>query len=1148
MSNLWSRTAGKIASFSAMVGERPPSPSSPRAPRSPRFRPRSIRTASSRSASPSSSISGKETLFTEGDPATPATPTPNKDVIEHILFFPTYAHHKPTPAQEARIAALSRPPPPDPAQAALDGKLESPGGKVPFDIPPRVSSKASDGSTLPETFDGKLEIASQQAAINIDYDIAAESPKPQEVEGADETDWVVQVRGWAFATNMKSLTRRVLVSVTRKIFSASFLNTRATPEHLSNYDDRVGLFLANSREYINVRVAIVGLAPSEKVLAQRRSAARAEASDSEYENPESIFLDSHDEMNDDEGKGVEFDKLETDGPGVYAATFRTDDDGFFSGSITLPNNVVEMWRREHGEDVLDHHAVRVVAFKPGNAATLHSFSSVELIPPTGISLISDVDDTIKDSSVHIGKVAAFNAAFFAEPKEVTGMADCYNFMRAKGVRFHYVSGGPYQLYPMVSQFLQTHSFPTGSLNLRDVWEGRDTMTTQKYKHQIITGIFKDFPLRKFILVGDSGEKDIEIYSGTHAVSPRQVVKIFIRDVTTGSNLASRLAHHAGDMDADVESFIPTAGQVTAQQAVLMGAAQGVPAIQVRCQLAYSGVRDGGWKLFKNPDEILVDEVVRGALEEVLAYCLYKPLQPRRHPRYKPHRDVTIVVPTIDSGEEIKLAIRTWLKSDPYGIIFVTIPSAFDALEGLAREVDPQKNKIKVITVKKPNKRCQMVAGANHVKTEITVFCDDDVLWPETMLKWMLAPFEDKQMGGVGTSQAVLPVRKRFTIWEVLAAFRISMRNIEIVSTTYIDGGVCCLSGRTAAYRTKILRDPDFQWKFTHEFWLGKYHQHSGDDKFLTRWLHSHAYKSFIQACPEAELQSTFKDNWRFLKQLLRWTRNTWRSDFRSLFSERYIWSRHPFVAFTMLDKIFNPITLLAGPITVTYLCTRPDRTLPIWTVIVSYLLWLTITRLIKYMPHFVKRPQDVIAIPVWLIFNIYFAIMKIYCLCTLHITDWGTRAGADDTHDEGEDMAIYEPHWQDGRKDQDGGSAPPMPKADEAEHDPDAIHVSTGQNIRAQDPCHAAINIRPPESVVVPMGGGGHPQMTQMKQHPGLQHLYHHQQQQQGVGSPAHRSLNLSVMTGFTAGDLGSSGPSTPGTSGTSRGSRGTQGSSERMV
>lgn len=60
---------------------------------------------------------------------------------------------------------------------------------------------------------------------------------------------------------------------------------------------------------------------------------------------------------------------------------------------------------------------------------------------------------------------------------------------------------------------------------------------------------------------------------------------------------------------------------------------------------------------------------------------------------------------------------------------------------------------------------------------------------------------------LGTSQAVMPIGDRFTVWEVLAAYRIAMRNIEITATTYIDGGVCCLSGRTAAYRTEILRDP-----------------------------------------------------------------------------------------------------------------------------------------------------------------------------------------------------------------------------------------------------------------------------------------------------------------------------------------------------
>nr|KAJ3410757.1 hypothetical protein HK105_002820 [Polyrhizophydium stewartii] len=306
----------------------------------------------------------------------------------------------------------------------------------------------------------------------------------------------------------------------------------------------------------------------------------------------------------------------------------------------------------------------------------------------------------------------------------------------------------------------------------------------------------------------------------------------------------------------------------------------------------------------------------------------------------------------------------------------------------------------------------MVAGVNHVKSDIVVFCDDDAIWPDTMLAWILAPFEDRQMGGVGTSQTVVTKNKHMTIWEILAAYRISMRNIEITSSTYIDGGVCCLSGRTAAYRTAILRDPKFQWDFTHEFWLGRFHQHSGDDKFLTRWMHSHAWKTYIQCCPQAELASTFKDNWRFLKQLLRWTRNTWRSDIRSLIFERQVWTRHPFVAFSMLDKFFNPVTLLAGPVTVAYLATRHQNALPVWAVLTSYIAWLLITRLIKYMPHFVRRPQDALAIPIWLIFNIVFVIMKIYCLFTLHVTDWGTRQGADDKHDGDNDISeIYVPHW-----------------------------------------------------------------------------------------------------------------------------------------
>jgi hypothetical protein len=242
-----------------------------------------------------------------------------------------------------------------------------------------------------------------------------------------------------------------------------------------------------------------------------------------------------------------------------------------------------------------------------------------------------------------------------------------------------------------------------------------------------------------------------------------------------------------------------------------------------------------------------------------------------------------------------------------------------------------------------------------------------------------------------------------TVWEVLAAFRLTIRNIEIASSTHIDGGLPCLSGRTAAYRTVILKDPEFLHGFTHDYWLGKYQLNSGDDKFLTRWMVSHGWSTYVQCCKEAELLSTMKPNWRFLKQVLRWTRNTWRSDLRSLFMERQVWTSHPYVAYTMVDKLINPLTLLVGPCLVMYVVykstipiERGGYHLPWWNVLLSWMVWLTATRTFKLLPHLWNRPQDIIYVPAFIAFGYYFAVMKLYALFTLHETGWGTRAGIGD--------------------------------------------------------------------------------------------------------------------------------------------------------
>jgi hypothetical protein len=85
--------------------------------------------------------------------------------------------------------------------------------------------------------------------------------------------------------------------------------------------------------------------------------------------------------------------------------------------------------------------------------------------------------------------------------------------------------------------------------------------------------------------------------------------------------------------------------------------------------------------------------------------------------------------------------------------------------------------------------------------------DDNVTWPSTIFPWLLAPFEDKEMGAVGTSQRVRRLKtgtlmERCYNW--LGAVYIERRNFEISATHYIDRGTSCMSGRTCAFRTEIL--------------------------------------------------------------------------------------------------------------------------------------------------------------------------------------------------------------------------------------------------------------------------------------------------------------------------------------------------------
>ncbi|KAL8639605.1 MAG: hypothetical protein Q9228_003374 [Teloschistes exilis] len=262
---------------------------------------------------------------------------------------------------------------------------------------------------------------------------------------------------------------------------------------------------------------------------------------------------------------------------------------------------------------------------------------------------------------------------------------------------------------------------------------------------------------------------------------------------------------------------------------------------------------------------------------LVAFCLHRPIPQPVNPQLT-SEDVTVVIPSLQGGgTELLETIRSILLTRPFRIILVTIEAEEARAQLLAKELDC--GKLQICSVAQPNKRRQMVRAIPEIETQITVFADDDVTWPSTLLPWMLAPLEDERYGGVGTNQRLRRAESpnwQQRVWGYLGALYLERRNFDCASCMFMDGGLPCLSGRTVAYRTSILLDKEFTKQFTHEEWLGQYHLNADDDNFITRWLISHGQKISYQHHKQAEVLTTLEDNPKFLKQCLRWSRSNWR--------------------------------------------------------------------------------------------------------------------------------------------------------------------------------------------------------------------------------------------------------------------------------
>jgi hypothetical protein len=223
---------------------------------------------------------------------------------------------------------------------------------------------------------------------------------------------------------------------------------------------------------------------------------------------------------------------------------QTDSGGFFSVQVPLTSDETAQLKRESALMFRSLATDKTPAASEGVAL---------LVPETGLTVITDVDDTIKVTE--ITNKAARDANTFVNPFiPVPFMPELYtSWQRAYGpsIHFHVVSAGPWQLHEPLRKFTEGAGFPPftwhmRSMKITDLKSLAEALDPEvaaanrlEFKVKAIREFMQRFTLRHVVLVGDSGEQDPEVYAQVLAEFPDRVDWVLIRDVSNDTKLVQR---------------------------------------------------------------------------------------------------------------------------------------------------------------------------------------------------------------------------------------------------------------------------------------------------------------------------------------------------------------------------------------------------------------------------------------------------------------------------------------------------------------------------------------------------------------------------------------------------------------------------------
>lgn len=259
-----------------------------------------------------------------------------------------------------------------------------------------------------------------------------------------------------------------------------------------------------------------------------------------------------------------FKRFETDEvPGVGVDLYlgdhkfqaHTDEEGFFTLDVATPDDL----EVEPGEWIRGYAELPDIIGEEGAVR-----GSIKLRVPdkqAKYGVISDIDDTILQT--HVTSLFQLKMMFVTLFKEASqrlameGMVELYQEMSTDPTGgknpFFYVSNSPWNIYPMLVEFLKLQELPSGPVLLRDFGFAMIHQEEGYRGHKIetISHIFRAYPDMQFLLFGDSGSKDADVYLSLAQEFPDQIKTIYIRHLkdTKNARRVTNLINQGGEVDA-----------------------------------------------------------------------------------------------------------------------------------------------------------------------------------------------------------------------------------------------------------------------------------------------------------------------------------------------------------------------------------------------------------------------------------------------------------------------------------------------------------------------------------------------------------------------------------------------------------------------